>query len=227
MKKFVIGDIHGNYKALTEVLTLSGFQKDQDKLIILGDICDGHNRTRECVEEILTIPNRVFVLGNHDLWFIDYLVQVEKRPEAWIHQGGDATLESYERVGDIPENHRKFFLTEHVPYHEEDNMCFVHGGFPYGSSPRFEPLDELLWNRSLCYKMKELNSNGKTGLIQQYEHVFVGHTTTQLFGNVLYPLTFGNLTMLDCGGGWDGKLAMMDIHTKKYWLSGASKIDGD
>ena len=55
MTKFVIGDIHGNFKALKEVLTLSGLDYDKDKLIILGDVCDGHNQTKECVDELLKI----------------------------------------------------------------------------------------------------------------------------------------------------------------------------
>ena len=220
MVKYAIGDIHGNFKALKEVLTLSAFDYDKDKLIILGDVCDGHNRTKQCVDELLKIRNRVFVVGNHDLWFAGYLKDMDARPNSWLWQGGDATLESYQRSepGTIPENHKRFFLDEPVPYYEEDEMCFVHGGFSYGSTPKWETLDELVWNRKLCYDMK----NGKPD-IPQYKHVFVGHTTTQFFANAQHPLTFGNLTMMDCGAGYDGKLAMMEIHTKKYWLSGKSK----
>jgi len=217
MKKWVIGDIHGNFKGLKEVLTLSGFDYDKDKLIILGDVCDGHNKTKECVDELLKVKHRVFVLGNHDMWFINFIKDMDSRPHEWIYQGGDATLESYQRSepGTIPESHKKFFLEEPVPYHEEDGMCFVHGGFPYGSTPKWETIDELVWNRKLCYDMK----GGKPD-IPQYKHVFVGHTTTQFFDNVHHPLTFGNLTMMDCGGGWDGRLALMDIKTRKFWLSG-------
>ena len=220
MRKFVLGDIHGNFKALKEVLTLSGFNYDKDKLIILGDVCDGHNKTKDCVDELLKIKNRVFVVGNHDLWFIDYIRDMNCL-QHWIYSGGDATLESYQRSepGTIPESHRKFFCDEPVPYHEEDGMCFVHGGFPFGSSPKWETVETLVWDRSLCYYMKQ----HPDAVIPQYKHVFVGHTTTQFFQGAKSPLTFGNLTMMDCGGGWDGRLAIMDIHTKKYWLSSASK----
>lgn len=221
MAKYVIGDIHGNFKALKEVLTLSGLDYDKDKLYILGDVCDGHNKTKECVDELLKIKHRVFILGNHDRWFANYLRDMDIHPQSWIYQGGDATLESYQRSepGTIPESHKKFFLLEPVLFCEQEGMCFVHGGFHFGSSPRFEDVDTLLWDRSLCYHMKQ-NPNDR---IIQYAHVFVGHTTTQFFANAQHPLTFGNLTMMDCGGGWDGKLALMDIHTKKYWLSGKSK----
>jgi len=66
MKTFTIGDIHGRYKALKEVLKLSKFDYDNDKLIVLGDIVDGGINTYKVVEELLKIKNIIFVLGNHD-----------------------------------------------------------------------------------------------------------------------------------------------------------------
>ena len=213
----VLGDVHGNFKALKEVLTLSAFDYNKDKLISLGDINDGHNQTKECVDEILKIKNRIIVRSNHGDWFVNYLRNMDDHPQAWIVQGGESSLESYQRSepGTIPKSHKKFFCDEPVPYHEEDDMLFVHGGFPFGSSPQWETVDTLVWDRSLCYYMKQ----HPNAVIPQYKHVFVGHTTTQFFQNAQHPLTFGQLVMMDCGGGWDGRLAIMDIHTKKYWLS--------
>jgi len=40
-KRYVIGDIHGAYKALIQVLNKVGFDYDNDELIGLGDVCDG------------------------------------------------------------------------------------------------------------------------------------------------------------------------------------------
>lgn len=217
MRKLVVGDIHGHATALKKVLKDSKFDFENDKLIILGDVCDGRAHTKEVVDILLKVKNRVFVIGNHDAWFIDFLRSpTDNPPWVWIDQGGRATLFSYGfgRAKDvfhlIPPSHKDFFLKEPVAYHEEDGMCFVHGGWPYGSSPRFEVAEVLMWDRSLIYKMK----NG--GEITQYKHVFVGHTTTQMFNSVL-PLTFGQLIMMDTGAGGDGKLTLMDIHTKEFW----------
>lgn len=41
MKRFVVGDIHGGYKALAQCLKRSEFDPEKDFLISLGDICDG------------------------------------------------------------------------------------------------------------------------------------------------------------------------------------------
>ena len=34
-----------------------------------------------------------------------------------------------------------------------------------------------------------------------------------------HPIKIGNLYCLDCGAGWNGKLALMDINTDEFWLS--------
>jgi serine/threonine protein phosphatase 1 len=61
MKTFVIGDIHGNIRALQQVLIRANVDKEEDTVILLGDYCDGHRFTAEVVEEILTIKNRIIV----------------------------------------------------------------------------------------------------------------------------------------------------------------------
>lgn len=67
-KTFCCGDIHGNYKALKQVLEKSNFDYDNDTLISLGDIVDGWSDTYKCVEELLKIKNRIDIKGNHIIW---------------------------------------------------------------------------------------------------------------------------------------------------------------
>ena len=38
-KTYVLGDIHGGYLALVQVLNLAGFDYENDTLITLGDYC--------------------------------------------------------------------------------------------------------------------------------------------------------------------------------------------
>jgi len=223
MKTWVLGDIHGNYKALKEVLTLSGFDYAKDKLIILGDVCDGHNKTKECVDELLKVKNRVFVLGNHDDFLRGYLRDMDYRPHVWIYQGGTATLSSY--ADGIPKAHHDFFLNEPVPYHIEDGMLFVHGGLGDSDSPEFCSIETLTWDRSMI-------NRAKLQPIGNWPAIFVGHTTTQGLGKDYWttgmkgkpvPIQYNNVWCLDAGAGFDGKLCLMDIHTKKYWLSAKAR----
>ena len=49
MKKFAIGDIHGSDHALLQCLKLSDFDKHEDRLICLGDVCDRAHRSRNAL----------------------------------------------------------------------------------------------------------------------------------------------------------------------------------
>jgi len=65
-RTFVIADIHGRFCALRQVLDRSGFDPDSDLLIILGDIVDFGPETNESVDLLISVPNKVVLLGNHD-----------------------------------------------------------------------------------------------------------------------------------------------------------------
>ncbi|NJN40909.1 MAG: hypothetical protein HC811_00350 [Flammeovirgaceae bacterium] len=41
MRRFVLGDIHGAYRALRQCLERASFSYDEDLLIALGDVSDG------------------------------------------------------------------------------------------------------------------------------------------------------------------------------------------
>jgi serine/threonine protein phosphatase 1 len=51
MRTFAVGDIHGSHRALLQVLERSGFNREEDRLITLGDICDGWPETKKCIYE--------------------------------------------------------------------------------------------------------------------------------------------------------------------------------
>lgn len=156
-REFVIGDIHGAHIALQQCLERCGFDKDKDLLIVLGDICDGWPYVYECVEELLTIKNRIDLIGNHDDWFREWLI-TGIHPEYW-GQGGKGTAQSYLRnagkdgedfgifylqdgrgkdrvcytfdltFADIPPSHAAFFKNQHLYYKDGKDRLFVHAGF--------------------------------------------------------------------------------------------------
>ncbi|KKK74247.1 hypothetical protein LCGC14_2885670, partial [marine sediment metagenome] len=141
MKRYIIGDIHGNYKALKQVLKRSKFNYEKDFLIIIGDVVDGYSCSYEVVEELLKIKDKVFIIGNHDVWWMNHMANGWAE-NIWLWQGGRATRESYESHGyhykKLPQAHKDFF-NNGVYYYELDDMLFVHGGFDY---PRKMPKDE-------------------------------------------------------------------------------------
>lgn len=233
MKTYVIGDIHGRVEALKKVLVDSNFDYKKDKLIVLGDVVDGGKNSFGCVEELLKIKNLVYVIGNHDFWFISFIKDKNLTPSIWLHQGGCQTLKSYKykykvyqsmydkeflvdiHSSSIPQTHKDFF-SKGVYYHELNNMLFVHGGFDVIKKINEQEHNYLMWDRELINYAKHNNINS-------YKKVFIGHTTTQLINDITKPIKFNNLIMLDCGAGWNGKLALMNIETEEFWLSEKQK----
>lgn len=234
MRRFVIGDIHGRFDALKDVLTKCKFDYDNDKLIVLGDIVDGGYNTYEVVEELLKIKNIIYIIGNHDHWFfmwndgsLDTFTE-----DMWRNQGGMATLMSYKNEK-MPKTHKEF-MSKGILYHIEDDMIFVHGGFNHHQSLSEQGINTFVWDRQLINTAKEesIIRNDTDKLINKSIHwkkVFVGHTTTQGFGsdpkieNITQPIHFNNLIMMDTGAGWNGKLTVMDVDTEKFWQSKLQK----
>jgi len=213
VKTYVVGDVHGRFSALKEVLAAVDFDLEEDRLITLGDICDGGRKTRECYNLLLSIQNRVDCRGNHDSWFLDWINGGIMKP-LWTHQGGFNTLESYDfDRNNVPPAHKQF-IEKSVPYYvDKKKNVFVHGGFNPKVPIESQTTEFLTWDRTLL-------KYARTHIIKGYKHVFVGHTSTQMIKpGVTTPITMHNLTMMDCGGGWMGRLALMDVDTMEYWVS--------
>lgn len=213
MTVYVIGDIHGRYQAFHDVFTASGLRPGSDRLITLGDVVDYGPCTRQCVDLLLSVRDRISVLGNHDLWFLEWAFLERARPE-WIFQGGAATIRSYGgSPGNVPESHRVFFKNS-VPYYvDEQDRLYVHGGFdPERPLSGQDPYD-LLWDRTLVEYSRERPVTG-------YRHVFIGHTRTQAAAGSDEPVVRHNVTLCDTGAGYGGYVSLIDADTGRYWQSG-------
>lgn len=220
-RTFVMGDIHGNYEGFKEALEKSPFNPEEDRLILLGDLVDGYKGSFEIIATLLTFKDVVFVVGNHDRWFIDYFKTGANR-WIWKTQGGRETLKSYElnSNGIIPSTHQEFF-EKSLKYYIQDDMIFVHGGFNPMVNIDKQNTYFLTWDRKLIETAKKMciyrNDKDEIDKEELWRKVFVGHTTTQLINRSSLPVKFNNLIMLDTGGGWKGKVTIMDVETEKYW----------
>lgn len=224
INRFCIGDIHGNYKALKQVLDKSKFNYEEDFLIILGDVVDGYSCTYEVVEELIKVKNKVFIIGNHDVWWMNHMKDGWAE-NIWLCQGGKQTRDSYESQGynykKLPEGHKDFFNSG-VYFYELDNMLFMHGGFDYPKHPKNCSIENLTWDRELIERVK----NGLK--IKEWKKIFVGHTTTENVDSNpaiidMHNGQFAKLIKVDCGAGWEGRLCLFNIDTEKYFLSDYAK----
>jgi len=212
-KTFVMGDMHGAYRALRQCLDRSAFNYEEDHLICLGDVCDGWPETRACVEELLRIKHLTLILGNHDFWTRQWMVTGEI-DDVWYGQGGLATLQSYD--AGVPETHYAFFR-QAVPYYLHNNRLFVHAGIDTTLPLHFQDNDIFLWDRSLARKALDLFVDGNFRAMTSFDEVYIGHTVT----GYSFPVRGGEVWLMDTGAGWGGVLSMMDIETKEVFTSDA------
>lgn len=219
MKKFIIGDIHGEWEKLCDVFNKSGFNPDRDLLITLGDYVDRGSKSFEVVEELLSVNNRISLMGNHDWWFTEYLKWGEHPAETY----GRVTIESF--LDKIEDKHRNFFFNLLPYYVDEENRCFVHGGFNrhYKISEQYEK-HIYWWDRDLFAIAMCWSGDGKLMTKDRFNEIYVGHTPTQLFGKT-EPINANIMWNLDTGcgknkiNGLEGRLTIMDLDTKQFWQS--------
>ena len=247
MRTFVIGDIHGGLRAFNQAFEKAPISKG-DTIIFLGDYVDGWSESAELIERLIQLKEDytcIFLRGNHDKWCEDWLLMAQK-PLIWTQQGGQATIDSYIRTGYITDQrHKDFFRGLHNYYVDDKNRGFVHGGFTSRKGLGFEPYqsdyywDRDLWGLAVMLHGREAEANNTPKYIRfrKHEEVFIGHTSTTNWnckvhypeydhpqqpsknGPIFIPMHRCNVWNMDTGGGWHGKLTIMDVDTKEFWQS--------
>ena len=74
----VLGDVHGNYKALKQVFERCDFDPEKDLLISLGDLVDGGKESFKVIDYFIALKDfcniePMFIKGNHDVFLVDWL----------------------------------------------------------------------------------------------------------------------------------------------------------
>ena len=210
-KTYVVGDIHGAYRALRQCLDRSQFDYAHDHLISLGDVCDGWPETKQSIEELLQIANLTYVLGNHDLWALDWM-EHHHGENIWKQQGGEATVRSY--WDGIPDAHIQFLQNAH-PYYLLESRLFVHAGIDPFIPLERQGLTIFLWDRNLGRVVLDQYLKGKENKITAFDEVYIGHTPIPYH----HPIYNSGVWMMDTGAGWSGVLSMMNVETKEIFAS--------
>ncbi len=228
MRTIAIGDIHGAYKCLEEVLKLAG---PADRVILLGDYVDGLPQTKEVLEFIDQMDNAILIRGNHDQWALDWLLSGYPYPaNAHWTQGGRSTFESLNGASMSTEDKARYaaILQKTIPHFvDEHNRVFTHGGFNYLGIA--DTAYNKMWDRSLienAYRLKmgwdrsgPPRGGGLPPPYCDYKEIYVGHTATKFFTNEEKPANWLNLWAMDTNCGWGGPLVAIDVDTKQMFYS--------
>ena len=232
MKKFVIGDIHGGAIAIQQVLAQANFDYENDQLIAVGDVCDGWPETAEAIEELLKIKNLIYCRGNHDDWTIRFLTgssssNLGTEYRAWKAHGGAATIESYAKNSHLIEKHL-VWLKRSVVYHiDETNRLYLHAGFntryEINNQPHDRNYDSSDGSPTIYFWDRIFWDNVSRGFINPvcdaFTEIYIGHTPTISEWKHGRPVRFGNVTNMDTGAAYMGKLSLMNVETKELYQS--------
>ncbi|MDP8299149.1 MAG: metallophosphoesterase [Candidatus Tantalella remota] len=219
MRNLVIGDIHGNYRGLLQCFKRSGFDYKKDRLISLGDLCDRNTENREVVDELLKVQNFSMVIGNHDLWLVEWVENKQTYvPTNWAFNGGTKTMESY-NFKNVPDEHLKL-INEAKTLIQLDDKIIVHGGLDINKDISEQDRLFAAWDRTFLRLAYETSKNDPDKRFFNTESIFIGHTPTTSFSDLDIPQKLCNVWCLDTGSGYSqGKLTIMNIDTEEYWQS--------
>jgi serine/threonine protein phosphatase 1 len=221
MRTLVLGDIHGCHKALQQVLERSLFDYYNDRLITLGDICDGWPETPECVDTLLKVRYHVAVRGNRDVYLHQYLKKKDT-PDFWKKRMGKETIKAYQRTNKLDDpRHLALFESQVSYFIDGEKRLYVHAGFDPGRKITKQKPVDLNQSRSLWFTLLEAQAFSEPfpSDVNEFTEVFIGHTQTTKYFPHDQPVHIHRVWNLDQGVKSGGRLTIMDVDSKEYWQS--------
>lgn len=179
---FVVGDVHGKFGLLQDILRK--WTKEKEQLLFLGDLIDRGEDSRSCVElvkQLVEAEGAVCLMGNHERMLLAWLRDPEERYDHYRRNGGDTTINSLlgrpldAPVDGLVDAHRVLeeqgeliaFIRSCPYFHETDGYIFVHAGLDLTLSDwRQTSNHDKVWLRAPFHEGE--NTTGKT--------IVFGHT---------------------------------------------------
>ena len=150
MSTYIISDIHGNNTQFRRALKAVKLKKS-DTLILLGDLIDRGEESKEVLDTIFLLQkhdfNIILLMGNHEDMFLDSLNNFSTKVN-WLRNGGDKTLSSFltSDIKGIPKEYIEL-IEKMKLFYEKDNFIFVHAGLNMTIQNPFEDKHSILWLR--------------------------------------------------------------------------------
>ena len=144
-KIFVVSDIHGHCSILKEALKNAGFEKENEKhlLVCCGDYFDRGNENYETLKFFERLKHKVLLRGNHEDLLLKLLHTGKIQPHHYINgtmntleeffgkyfvDPADDTIDFSGKTGTVDRICE--FINGTVDYFQTENYVFVHGWLP-------------------------------------------------------------------------------------------------
>jgi predicted MPP superfamily phosphohydrolase len=234
MRVFVVSDIHGQFRALNDVLKQVNFDANVDTLYVLGDMIDWGTSSLAVVLELHQLqvrhPKNIFISkGNHECMCVSAMKYNNMQTMAvWFGNGGGST---YSQLSVMAESERVKLLDwlDNLPVYFETADYYLTHSCPVSANAKILDNDvavlhndlsdsviQAVWNR---VRPDELNLNSKI--------LISGHTQTAFYSGKFeaYFDMKNNYINIDCNAkaigltGYDGRLCLLEVPSYKTYYS--------
>ncbi|MCY0966933.1 metallophosphoesterase [Parathalassolituus penaei] len=152
-RDFVVGDIHGHVSRLFKQLEGMGFDRNQDRLICVGDLIDRGPESQQALA-LLNEPWFFSVLGNHEYLMVNALRYGNSEHKMlWLTNGGEWIASTrkdqwegwFNQIEELP-------LAIEVSNRNGVRYGIIHAEFPADHWSQLETLDDkqtqaAIWSR--------------------------------------------------------------------------------
>lgn len=219
MKYFITSDVHSYYTKLQEKLTSLSFNKEEDTLVLLGDAFDRGPETIALYDWLRSLPNIIYVLGNHDQMTIDFLENPHYEKASFnayrngnkytlMHFAGINETEFDQWIEDEPTRIRDKILVRYpellhylkkLPlWFETEDEIFIHSGLDLTIDDwHMSSFKSVCWNREFFWQ--DTTEIKKT--------IYLGHTPTKNLREI-YNKKGNNLPLTNEPFAFENKIAM-------------------
>lgn len=238
-RNLIIGDVHGQYSRLQDVLERGGYDPERDTLYSVGDLADRGPESVKVLRFLKSLKDFRPVLGNHDMWLRDYLLY-DETPDIWVHgNGGSFTIRSFSLEGvDTAEKRALGEWVASFPAVRIENWyIIIHGGNAGMSEEELasfareggrvdesNSLYDCVWDRDYLYSAygdEKHDPNVYLLPMKTEKLIFIGHTPLET--RPLYFPSYHLVATDSRAARMEGHLSLIDMDTLDYWMSG---VDG-
>ncbi|RWZ87314.1 MAG: hypothetical protein EO766_12375 [Hydrotalea sp. AMD] len=231
---YIVGDLHGHYDILMELLSRINFNPEVDRLISCGDMIDRGPDSLKCAELIYE-DYFYCTLGNHELMMIQSILKGNSQyHETWIYNGGlwhkayskeELTQLAWDiahkpLIISVGENENRFNIThaELVAYNHYHELQLIDNSWIDDWKFNSGQEDDILWGRQIFNAHWSYHQNKRIFTKRQFHSnqlspTYVGHTMTQNSDLI----QFQQHIYLDTGISLGNKLSIASPTLNKYF----------
>lgn len=212
-RTIIVGDVHGCFEELKELLKLCDFKPNEDRLIFLGDLINKGPYSREVVHFVMEGGHEC-IAGNHERGFLRSL-----EDQTFFKKGFKKFYECYE---DESERERVISWMRSLPlYIEDEGFICIHGGLEPGVSLKDQKPEIATRIRTWGGNPEDLDNDKDPAWYSYYKGeklVVFGHWAMR--GLVQKEKVIG----LDTGCVWGGALSALILPERKILSVKAKRV---